>query len=68
MFVVIEVALIISVVFFALSQVIVPLIRGRQTFPFFRKQADLEKELAATRQEKYEKSLKSTINSEKKGK
>jgi hypothetical protein len=51
-------ALILLIVF---SQIIIPFIRGTSPFPFFRKEANLQKSLEEARQRDVEESLQKII-------
>ena len=52
-------AMLILLVF--LSQIVWPVIKGRPTFPFFRKQRELEKNLADANQAKFEAILQKKV-------
>ncbi len=56
----------ISFLYFALSELILPLIRGTALFPMFRKEAHLEDQLRDAKQRRHEEDLKTQIKNEEK--
>lgn len=62
----IELIVSIAIVLFLLTQVIIPMVLGRQIFPMFCKPASLEDELSAVKQEIYETELAEEVEVAKK--
>ena len=58
---ILEIALVIAILWFFVTQICAPIIRGTVIMPIFRKEAKLEKELAETNQEVVEKKLEDEI-------
>jgi F0F1-type ATP synthase membrane subunit b/b' len=56
-----EVVLGLLVILVLVTQIVYPLYKGRQTFPIFRRQQKLEKELAEANQEQYEADLAAEV-------
>ena len=60
-----EYALLALLILMVITQMLWPLIQGRQMFPFFRKQQKLEKDLAAAEQAKLEGDLAKQVEETK---
>lgn len=65
---VLEILFVVLVVLAAITQIVIPVVRGQKLFPLFRKQGHLEVELANAVQKAEEKKVQDQINELKKGK
>lgn len=61
----IEFSLIVGAIYLAVTQIVVPAVKGRKWFPMFRTEAELLSEYTELTQEEYEESLRQ-LNEEKK--
>jgi hypothetical protein len=64
-FVLVELILILGIAWFAITQIIVPSLKGRPWFPFFKKETKLKGELAELEQEEYEAKLAKEVEAKK---